>query len=191
MAATADEICSLAMDVLGHTPFTTFAGSSDVHHKAAERAWVSVRDKVLARGRWNSCIKRVVLDTPDGTAPVFGFAYRYPLPADYLRVLEVGDGAFQPTYRIEADFIATDAAEIPLRYIFKQTDVTKYEEALTEALIYAVAARLAYRVTGSVSKSDEIAAMAQKALIEAIAIDGAEEDGESLGDSPFLEARFG
>jgi hypothetical protein len=191
MAASADEICSLAMDVLGHTPFTSFASTSDVHHKAAERAWVSVRDKVLARGRFNSCIKRVNLSTPDLTAPVFGYAYRYPLPTDYLRMIDVGDGAFQPRYKIEAGFLVTDAAAVPIRYVFKQDNVAAYEEALTEALMYAVAARLAYRVTGSVTKSDEVAAMAERALLAAIAIDGAEEDGETFGDSPFLEARFG
>lgn len=191
MAATEDLLCSEAMELLGHTPFTTFESTDDKHHKTAERLWPTVRDKILARHPWNCAIKRVLLATPDGTAPVFDWSYRFPLPADWLRTLSVGTDLCKPRYRIEGGFILIDAIEVPLRYIAKITDTTKYEPHLTEAMVYAMAARMAYQVTGSTSKSDEMQAMAERKVIEAIAIDSAEEDGEVLGyNSPLLDSRF-
>jgi hypothetical protein len=190
MAASVDEIVSMAMEVLGHEPFTSFANTTNLHHKAAERAWPTVRDRLLARHPWNCAIKRVLLDTPDVTPPVFDFSERFPLPADWLRTLKVGSRYDEPEYRIEAGFILVNADQVRLRYIFRQTDVTKYEAHLTDAMVHAVAARMAYSVTGSVSKSDETNAMAERVILAAMAVDAVEEDGETLGDFPLYSARF-
>ena len=149
-----------------------------------------MRDRLLARHPWNCAIKRVLLDTPDVTPPVYGFSQRFPLPSDWLRTLDVGMTDFRPEYRIEGGFILVDAEEIQLRYVFRQTDVTKYESHLTDAMVYALAARMAYSVTGSTSKSDETAAMAERAILAAMAIDAVEEDGETLGDFPLIAARY-
>lgn len=190
MAASADEIVSMAMELLGHEPFTSFATTTDKHHKAAERAWPTVRDRLISRHPWNCAVTRVVLDSPDATAPAYGFSQRFALPDDWLRTLQVGNDDFKPAYRIESNWLLVDAEEIELRYIFSNANPATYESHLTDAMVYAVAARMAYSVTGSTSKSDETHAMAERVILAAMAIDAAEEDGETLGDFPLIAARF-
>ncbi len=192
MAASADEICSMAMELLGHTPFSTFAGTTDKHHKTAERLWPTVRDRVLARGSWNSSIKQVLLAAADATAPLFDYTKRFPLPADWLRTLSVGtrDG-WWPDYRVKGGFIYVSAENVPLRYIFKNTAAATYEASLTDLLVQAMIARMAAAVTGSTSRADFEEAKYQEMLVTALAIDGVEDDGPTLGyNSPLLESRF-
>lgn len=193
MAASADEICSLACEELGHTGFLSFGSTSDPHHRAAERAWPTVRDHVLARHAWDGSIKRVLL-TADGTPPAFGFQTRFALPADWLRTLTVGnpDQDGRMAYRVEGGFLLIDySSNLALRYIYRLLDVTKYPPLLTDLMIAGMRARLAYRITQSTTKSDAERAEFTRLLASAAAVDAAEEDGEVFGDFPLLQARFG
>lgn len=191
MAASADEICSMAMEILGHTGFTTFASTQDRHHKAAERLWPTVRDRVLARAAWNSCIKRVNLTVPDPVAPIFDYANRFPLPADWLRTLSVGSGNWNPEYRIEGGFILVGADAVTIRYVFRNVVASTYEASLTDLLVQAMVARMAMTVTQSVNRADMEAQAYMGMLNTATAIDGVEDDGPTLGyNSPLLDCRY-
>jgi hypothetical protein len=192
VSTTPDLICSLALERLGHTPFTTFASTGDLHAKAAERLWPTVRDSVLARHPWNFAIRRVLIATPDVTPPAFDFLNRFALPVDWLRTLTVGEQGHQPEYRVEGGFILVNfEADLPLRYVARIETVTLYPQYVRELLVYAVAARLAYRVTQSTSKSDAMHGEFERFLMTATALDGVEDSGETLGDFPLIAARFG
>lgn len=52
--------------------------------------WDTVRDAEIAAHPWTFAIKRVTLPA-SSTEPDHGWAYAYPLPSDYLAVVEVGD----------------------------------------------------------------------------------------------------
>lgn len=191
MYATPDLLCSAALELLGHEPFTSWASTDDKHAKTAERLWPSVRDKVLAQAAFNSCIKRAELETPSGTAPLFDWTHRFALPTDWLRTLKVGNRHSSPPYRIEAGHILINAEAVSLRYVARITDSTQYEPALTELLVQAMVARMALPVTQSGSRREDEEAILRTMLREAIAINGGEQEGEPLGyNSPLIDARF-
>lgn len=191
MAASPDEICSLAMELLGHTPFTSWATTQDKHHKTSERLWPTVRDRVLARVPFNSCVKRVKLAAPDPTPPLFDWSNRFPLPADWLRTLKVGTERWSPPYKIEGGFILVNSAEVTLRYVFRNTVTSTYEPALTDLLVQAMVARMALPVTQSSSRAELEQDLFAVMLNSAAALDGAEEDGVTFGvNSPLIDSRF-
>lgn len=189
MASTDVDICSGAMEMLGHTPFYSWSSTSDRHHKATERAWPDVRDKVLARHPWNCAVKRVLI-TADVTPPAYEFAARFQLPTDWLRTLTVGDDCYRPRYMIEGEWILSSGDSLPFRYVSRVEDATLFPPHLAELMRYAVAARMAYAVTGSTTKTNEAHAEFERQLQFASALDSAEEDAERLGDSRLLSARF-
>ncbi|MCC7462923.1 MAG: hypothetical protein IT480_10745 [Gammaproteobacteria bacterium] len=177
------------MEMLGHTPFVAWNATTDKHHKAVERAWPDIRDKVLARHPWDCAITRALL-TKDAFPPAFGFSARFMLPLNWLRTLSIGDDYRKPRYQIEAGWILADAEELPIRYIYRAIDINRYPPHLVALMKHAVVAHMAYAVTGSTTKADAMQGEFERQLMIAAAVDSAEEDGEILGDFLLLRSRF-
>src|SRR5262245_49718930 len=72
--------------------------------RAATKIYPMVRDRCLVAHPWNFAIKRAQR-TNEATAPVYGFAYSYALPADCLRVWDMDGGE---TFQVEGRSIMTD-----------------------------------------------------------------------------------
>lgn len=88
--ATGVSICSNALLMLGAQTINDFADQLNLDRaKLCANLYPTVRDDMLRSHPWNCAIKRAVL-APDAVAPAFGYTYSFELPADFLRVLEVG-----------------------------------------------------------------------------------------------------
>jgi hypothetical protein len=187
--ATADSIIQEALDSLGHEAPTGASGTwTDRHALRALAVWPTVRDDVMARHPWSFAKARAMLATPDVTVPIYGYANRFPMPADCLRLLSVGDPVIE--YEIDGRFILADATSIVIRYIKAITDPATWPAWFVELTIAALAARIAYRVTSSSSEADRRQTDYLERLHFATAVDNAEHDGETLGDFPLIAARF-
>ncbi|MGE4775160.1 hypothetical protein [Yersinia enterocolitica] len=133
-------------------------------------------------------MSRVAL-APSSTPPAFGYGYQFPLPSDCLRILSVGSEGFEIPYQVEGRNILANTNMVALRYI-KQTNEASWDPALVHVAEMAMASKLAYAVTSSVSLRDGMAQEAAYALRQAKAIDGQEEPPEELGGFPTFESRF-
>lgn len=146
MAADETEIANLALSLLGEDPVDDI--SDDVARARTMNLWFDhVRDAVLQDHPWDSVSARAEL-TVDGSAPDFGFSRQYPLPNDYLRLVQFNDG--KTPYRIEGSMLLTDAGEARIRYVKSETDVTVFEPML----VSAIAARLALETVGKIVGHD-------------------------------------
>lgn len=81
-------------------------------------------------------------------APEFGYAYRYQLPTDYILLLELnGNECLSIPHSVEQGEILTDEQELQTRYIFSETDVTKFDKDFVKVLAYKMAAESAFAIT--------------------------------------------
>ena len=149
------DLCNSALDKAGHGAITSLEDNT----KAARlclRNWPLVRDRVLRMHPWNFAVRRTNLAAHE-TAPNWGFTAKFPLPSDFLRLLEVRDlstGEFQ----LENGFIHANATVLYIRYIASITDPNVYDALFIDTVATRMAAELAEPLTQSTTK--------KKALLE-------------------------
>lgn len=194
-------IANRALQKLGAASITSFNDNSTAG-RAMNLAYPIVRDAELRRYLWKFAITRADL-APLSTAPVNGiFNLQYQLPAQCLRVLNVGDyspGADTSDYRnrtvadysIEGNLILTNiSSPLSLRYIQQITDPGKFDSAFCEAL----AARLAWETCEQVTQSGEKRKLAmteyKQALMEAVRANALEIPPDFLPDNAWMLARI-
>lgn len=187
MAASAISICSNALLLLGARPINDFNEDAD-HAVLCANIWPTVRNALLRRHPWNVAMHSVAL-SPDVTAPVMDFAYRFALPGDCLRIWQVGRRGERPSYRVEGRAILSDENPLYLRY---QRDVSEgdWDAQLVHLATLGMKASIAYAVTKSQATAEGARDEFRLALATAMAIDGQEDEPQTLGDFPLLAAGY-
>lgn len=189
MAASEVSICSNALLLLGANPINSLTEDSD-RARLAANLWEPVRDYVLRRHPWNCATKRVSLAPLTGS-PAFDWTYRFNLPSDFLRALSVGERGAEADFKIESGQLLCDENPALLRYIWRNTTPATWDTMLVWGMTVAMRAAFAYPTTASTSLEQQIEIVLRDVLKQARAVDGQEEPGETLGDSPLLRARMG
>lgn len=189
--ATGVSICSNALLMLGAQTINDFNDSMNLDRaKLCANLYPTVRDNLLRDHPWNCAIKRAVL-APDVAAPAFGYSHSFELPADFLRVLEVGCNGLQIDYLVEGRTIQANTTVLQLRYVFRNEVEGTWDSALVELATLAMAATLAYPITQSAALQQSLKQELELAMRRARAIDGQEDPPQTFGDERLLAARFG
>ena len=186
--ASETEIANAALDKLGEPPLTSFDDESR-GARLAKRSYADLRDALLREFSWNFAVARVELAAAaDG--PAWGYTNRFPMPADFLRELEIyNPSAYE--WRMEGGAIVTDiGAPLQLRYIRRVTDVNAMDFAFRECLSARLAMEWAQPLTQDDGVASRMAALYEAKLRTARAADGQEEVPRSLETNTFLEARW-
>lgn len=187
---TAVSICSNALMMLGKSPIASLQEDND-RAKYCANLYPSLRDSLLRKHFWNCAIKRVLL-SPDAVAPAYGYTAQFPLPSDFLRLMEVGrPGAFIADFQLENRMILANATALPLRYVWRNDVEDNWDVGLVETATAMMAALLAFPLVQSTSLRDSLLETATKTLREAQAIDGQENPSDTFGDEfPLLSGRY-
>lgn len=189
--ATGVSICSNALLMLGAQTINDFADQLNLDRaKLCANLYPTVRDDMLRSHPWNCAIKRAVL-APDAVAPAFGYTHSFELPADFMRVLEVGTNGAQIDYLVEGRTIQADTTVLELRYVFRNEVENTWDAHLVKLVTLAMAAALAYPVTQSSALQQSFEQKLEMTLKRARAVDGQEDPPQTLGDERLLRARFG
>lgn len=170
-------ICNQGLVKLGATRITAL--TDDTKNARACLAIYDVkRDAELAANPWTFAIKRAEIPA-SSTAPAFGWGYAYPLPTDFLAMVEVGtDYTFYDTdtgalFSIETDSngslaILTDVSSpLQIRYVSRVTNAGLYPALFVEALACRLAAELCEELTQNLSKREAAWAERKQAVREA------------------------
>lgn len=188
MASQVD-IFNLALDMLGTEDVVTGVNDTSVNAKRLARSWPLARDAVLRAHPWNCAIARVSL--PEATpAPLYGFAYRYPLSTEpyCLRVLELKSA--RTSWKVEGRAILTDdGPPLSVKQISRVTDVENYDALLVTAAAARLAWTLAYAVTQSRSVQKDMKDTYFDVLSEAKSVDGQEGTGDEISADELLLSR--
>lgn len=191
MAGSVVEICNRALDLLGAPPITSLDDAS-VAARLCSRNYGPCRDSVLRAYPWNEATARAAL-AAEVTAPAWGYARAYPLPADCLRVVTVEDELLAAgPWRVEGGRILTDAdAPLNVRYIRQLTDPGLIGPLLADAIAARLAAQIAFGLTNNVSMAQSMQALLEQMMRDARRIDSLEQsqDDQLVADDWF-NARF-
>jgi len=184
--ASVVEICNRALDKLGEAPIVSLADDIKAS-RACARAYAPVRDAVLRDHPWNCAIHRTAL-AAEADAPAWGYARRFPLPVDCLRVLDVEQEG--PRWIVEGRAVLTDAAPpLRIRYVRRLTDSTLFDPLLAEALAARLAVELCEALTQSNTKRQMLLEDYAEIVTRARSADGQEGVPAALAESPWVLAR--
>lgn len=162
--------------------------------RAASAAFATARDFVLAAAAWRFALHRTTLTTA-GPAPAFGFARSLLLPADCLRVYQLGEDLVDARLyqgAIEGGYLLTDQeAPVPLRYVRRIEDAGRWHPDFSEALAAKLALEMCERLTGTRTLTEYLAGDFIRALEHGRAHDAIEAEPLALAETgPWLGARF-
>ena len=97
-------------------------------------------DKVFQFG-----MEAYTLSTANADKPISGYAYRFSTPADMISPIEYVHASTvpEPNWEEESGFFLTNETVFPLKYIKRETTVSRFSPLCTEAIILNLAAFLA------------------------------------------------
>lgn len=137
--------------------------------------------EVLAEARWKSARKQAVLSQT--AAPLFGWAYAYTLPANFIRLVYLNDtdiyNLTEENFEIQSGVLYTDEPSVSITYVANPLilggDVGKLDPLLVKAIYTALAAKLAWHLQQNRTMADSLDGKAERALRKAKAKDSRDE----------------
>lgn len=162
------EIANRALQLLGASRITALSDDT-VNGRECNAVYEQLRQAELRSHTWNFAITRRAL-AADATAPVFGRARSFTLPAECLRILPPypEEDINTRDWVIEGRAIYTnDSDPLNLRYIQDVTDPNQMDSLFREALSHSMALAMCEKLTQSRSLRDRI--NAERADIYALA----------------------
>jgi len=186
--ASETEIANSAFDKLGEPPLTSFDDDSR-GGRLAKRTYADLRDSLLREFPWNFAMTRAEL-AASVTAPVYEYTNAFPMPADFLRLIEL----YNPSaydWRMESGAVVTNiGAPLQIRYLRRVTEVGSMDLAFREALAARLALEWSQPLTQDGALTKQMAELYEAKLRTARAADGQEEVPRALETPSFVEARW-
>lgn len=184
-------ICNLALvQGLGQDPISALTDN----RKAAilcNLNYDQVRRAVLRGHIWNFAVKRAQLSA-SATAPAFGFANAFSLPADYLRLVPaVGEDSNQEKWKIEGQYLLSDDdGAMDLIYIYDCQDPALFDPLFVQALAYALAAELAIPLTQDKALRSSMENLRNDRLASARTVSSQDNSAQVWDNDVLLRSRF-
>jgi len=197
MALSQTAIVNQALSRIGQGIIQDIDDSSSV---TAVKMQNIFEQSVRAMGRmhpWKCLTERSIL-TPNTETPVFGYAYSYNLPENFIRMISFNDTDSwdqEDLYKREGQYLLTDKNTAKCVYTRYYADSTRYDSLFTEALIVYLAGK-----ASTVIRQDEALGYSlmeefrKIALPEAKTVDGNEEyrrPRKYTKDSEWVNSRRG
>ena len=113
------------------------------------RTWYGlVRQGLIRAYPWSFALRRALLPA-DATPPAFGWLRAFPWPAGALAIVTV-DGLDDDAWTIEGNAVLTDApAPLTVRYLADVVEEGLFDPVFADALVIALARRIAPRLARS------------------------------------------
>ncbi len=187
MSLSSTEICNSALIKVGADRIDDI---TDLNKRArlCNEQYDKKRKNLIAAHPWNFATKRVAL-SPDAATPLYEFDVQYTLPADCLRV--VGTNLLvDQEWKVEGRKILCNDSSLSIKYIFDQTDTTKFTPHFDEALASDIARDIAYAITQSNSRADSLKKDYDLAIRDARSFDAQEGTVEQVEAFDWSNARF-
>jgi hypothetical protein len=192
------DVANIALIALGESRITALS-DADERARVLNDLFAPAVEAVLEAHPWNAAIKRVQL-AQDATAPVFGYSYRYALPADLLRILNddtrndppIRETTISDTeigWKREGQFLLSNESTLKIRYI-ADIAIGLMPRAMAKAIAFRLAADAALRLTGDGKKETAMERKYDKQLAEARAADGQENSPEEFEVDVWIASRL-
>lgn len=201
-------IVNLALFHLGEAPITSLSDSGKPATTMSQ-LWDTTRDAELRAAHWSFAIERTSLAALS-SAPSFGYARQFELPADFIRAVQVGERIINPRtignthaarwnydstralFTIEGSAIHSDeAAPLKLRYVKRVENVGLYDPLFVQSLALHLAMAGGRRISSmTAADRNELAAQHRAVHMEARRVGSIEQAEEERDASPWAISRF-
>lgn len=156
--ASQTDILNLAMAKIGGPNITAIDDGTEAAN-VLNRIYTSCLEAELGAHPWTFATTRALLPA-DAVAPLFDWSYAYPLPADYLKLVALGDSwmfyrvpGTDAGYAVEGRAILTDVASpLKLRYVKRLTNCGLFSPGFVQAFACRLAAESAESITQNLGK---------------------------------------
>jgi hypothetical protein len=166
---------------------------STEQRRAVDDVWQAAVDEVLAEHPWNCALVRTTL-AADGTAPAWGFARAFSLPSDpfCLRVWRLSEEHHpRAKFEVKGRKIHTDeAAPLRVELIVRLADPEQLAPHVARCISAKIAEELAYKLTNSREKEEQMADWYEGSLRKARSLDAQEGTPEDVAVDEFLSERY-
>lgn len=190
------QLANYALSKLGEEPVLLLTDDTKPA-RLMNRIFDQVRDAELRRATWKFSLKRAQLmalvDAPD-----WGYTTQYPLPSDFLRLVQVNDFYVRPLskqrgpWSLEGGLLLTDLpAPLKMRYVARITNTGLFDPLFVEALACKLAMEAGETLTQSETKRARAADEYKFALSEAYRQDAIETTPDEMPWGTWLESREG
>lgn len=181
------QICNIALSNIGEQRITALTDNTE-RARLCNLRYDDVRDSVLRSHPFKCAVKRTLLAL-SADAPEWGYAKKYLLPSDCLRVLDIEN--YIDSYEIEGRYVITDATKINLKYIYRVDDPNEFDSLTVQAIAMKLASELAEAITGRADVRDRMLAKYLQTMQEARGVDSMERSMPvELKADDFLNARL-
>jgi hypothetical protein len=183
------EIASLACGLIGTKGITSFEDDSD-EARVCAAFFAVARDALLEDRVWTFATRRLS-PAPDAAAPAFGYARKFQIPSEVVRVHRVDEpgGTGRLAWVREGQFILTDAAAIQIIAVVKETDTSLYSPSFCLALAAKLASLIVVPLEEDEKKQANMVALAEKYLRDAAGTDGSQGRAERIRVSDSIADR--
>jgi hypothetical protein len=189
VAASVISICNRALIAIGHDTITSLSDASK-GARLCSALYPDVRDEVTRSHPWNSAMRRAQLPALS-SAPAWGFARAFQLPADCLRVWRLPDLLRNEMWKVEGRTIVTDAAApLSILYMARLDDPADMDPLLAATIAARLAMELAMPIADSATLRDAMARDYEGKLREARSFDGQEGLPEPMTSDDLIFSRF-
>lgn len=193
------DICNLALQRLGAKAISALNEDSTAGREC-NRIYEHARDAELRSHPWSFARTRVELAALS-TAPEFGFAAQYQLPADFVRLLPARNtpsnvvvlGGIDPNidWQIEGRKILTDdGSPLQIVYLKKVTDPNDFDALYTDLLVARIAMDLAEKITQSNTKKTDAKQTYKRTKDEAKRVNAFERPPQEAPTDTWVTARL-
>ena len=181
--ATAIEICSNALNLIGHGPIASFTDGG-AGANTAYALYNTTYENLLSLHRWRFASGKASLSRLTA-APQNEWTYAFQLPANYIVATKVYP---KVDYEIYEDKIYANASTVDLDFIFKP-DESQLPSYFVRLLEFNLASIFAIPVTDNSSKAEEYRRLYDTALRRARFTDAQARPPRPIVDSPFIDVR--
>ncbi len=146
------EICNLALIRTGQTTITSFEQTADdsVQATLCRYNYEQSRQSLLSQYPWTFACKEATL-TQEESGESIKYAYKYALPADFLRLVQLYDSSdreiiastdYEPVYSFQGNKILTDLDSCKIKYVHDESNVGMWSPTFKDALVLDLAIRI-------------------------------------------------
>jgi hypothetical protein len=175
------EIANMALGEVGSQTITTIDDASTPAANCKRFIYQAIRE-ALERGRWKCARKPAVLARLTD-APLFGWAYAFQLPTDYVRLVSFNETdseeQFQELFERQGDTLLTDEDAVSIIYVRDLTqtgnDVNLMGPLLTKACYINLAAKIAWPLQQSRTLKESLEQSFEDAIRKAKSVNSTEE----------------
>lgn len=179
MTTTKVTICNEALSMIGASPIQSFDDRTENARRMAS-IYDGSRKALLRMHPWSFAKKRVQL-SPVTTHPSFGYANAFPLPADFVRIIDTG----VQEYEVEGRYILCNANLVNLVYVADNDNEETWDSLFAECMALYLVNKIAKAITGSNAEADSAWSKLQGMLKQARAINGQERPAQDFAADDF------